>query len=525
VALGLCLILNSSSSCSFYGKRVPTSSYLSTPHVPMESRIADAGSKGVNLFDDAKGRLLARPQAQISKSGAQATRRKGQAAEDLGSSFTKGGAFSDKGKAKANGTRSKIHSSQGHGSMDSDSDDELDLLSSSQAGSGSDTGTPVRKKPKRKSKQLELEQEDGFMDNGKLHRYDPKFPVSKLKALQDLHFKKYKKSTNDASDPTPSNTSSSTLLILQDHRTNRDLLADSFNINTTRPKTNTQSSLGHARNPVPRSTYNRSPSPDRHMPSAHSSKPTEVRTTTENTRPKPRPLGRVASTQHKPPDIGLGSDVPRSPARQHTISESRPFPLLLPESENIDPAKTRRSPPVQKLALAEFPPLSPVASPARLSEWTSRAPQEKRGQVKKPSSQYPNRKGTITQVSPTTPKATTGKKVKDASAFPVLSPLSSLPVSANEETPGKSKLRQKDCLGYRRESEDHDSDIEELQSSSDLPKAQPFPMSTQVLNSIGSPDTTPTAGPSRRGKRSSPDGSDNEQKRKRTRKDKEDGNM
>lgn len=505
-------------------KRVPFNSF--TPHAPMESLFADAEIRGVDVFDHEGRRLQVRPLAPISKNGGHPTRRKGQAVEDLGSGFVKGDALGNKGKARATGRRPQIQASALHDIDHSDSGDELDCLSSSQYDSGSDTRPPVRKNSKGKLK----EHKDGYVDDkGRFHPNDQKFK-SKTELLKSLKFNKNKKTTDGAADPMPSNASSSTLPILKEHMANRDLLAGSFSGSSMPQKKINQPSFDRADNHASRSIHNNTPTPSRRMPLAHSSNPPQDRTTTEKTRPKPRPLRHVASSRDKQQSFpDTDNDVPLSPAWRHTISEPRPFPLSPPESENVSPVKTPQSPPrVTKLTAAAFPQLSPVASPARLSKFQSSTPlasQEKYGTAKKKlSHQDPKRKGPISQVLPTTPKTTTWKKMKDASAFPALSPLSSLAISANELS-DKPESNQKSRSRYRCELEDRGSDIKELQSSSDRPKAQPFPMSTQVLNSIGSPDILPAAGPSRLGKRSFSDGSDNEQKRKRTRKNKRNENM
>ena len=483
----------------------------------MESLFDNAGKKGVNAFDNIEDRLPARP--HVSKDGSQTTRRKGKAVEDLGSSFAKGGASRDKGKAKTIVKRPYTRGPQVHDIVHSDSEDEMDCLSSSQVESGSDTGAPIRKNMKGKRKEQELERDD----NGRLHQLHPKFQTDQAAVLRKL---KFGKKTGGASDSKSSNASSSTSSILKEELTNRDRLANSF-AGIIPDKRNNQISYGRARSLVPPSTYNRSPGPSRHIPSAH--KTVQDRTTTENTRPKPRPLIHATSTQHKPQpplDTGvLGNDVYWSRTRRPTVSQHSPLPLSLSESGTVDSTKVHKSPEVEKLVPAAFPQLSPVASPARASTFPSLTPLASpgnHGTAKKPS--YQKTKSKTTPISPTTPKPVAGTKVKDASGFPVLSPLSSRVGSANGEGAGKSRPKQKDRLGYKRDAGDHNSNMEELQSTNKQAKVQPFPMSTQMLDSIRSPDSPPARGRCRLGKRLSSDGSDNEGKRKRIRKDK-DGDM
>ena len=310
------------------------------------------------------------------------------------------------------------------------------------------------------------------------------------------------------------------MLILKEQRPNRDLLIESFT-----EKTNNQTSIAHARDPALPSICNGSHSPSRRIPSLHSSRAIQDRATTENTRPRPRPLTRATSTQHKPqslPDVNVPvNGISISPARRHTISRHRPlpFPLSLPEPDHIDLTEAHELPTIEKLAPTAFPQLSPVASPARASAFPPPGSPENHRTVKKPSYQYSKTKNNTIQLSPTTPKPATGKQAKDASTFPVLSPLSSRVISAHEERAAKSRSNQKD---RRRDVGDHGSDIEELYSANEQTKVQPFPMSTQMLDSMKSPNSPPTPGPSRSVKRSSSDGSDNEM-RKRIRKAK-DGN-
>ena len=477
------------------------SNHLSAPHVPMENLYASAKRKGVDTFHDDERRLPVRPQVLVSNDGRHVSRRKGKAVEDLGSGFTKRGAYGDKGKAKSNGKRPQITAPQVHDIVDSE--DELDMLSSSQADSCSDTGALTRKK---------LEGKHGRV----------KQTTSDL--LKNMKFNKNKLATDDAHTPTLSD--DFRLAVLKEHGANREQLAETLGGSTTPQRTTDQRSIERARSPVSRSIYNQNLSSSRHVPSARSHKPTQ-NSTVKNTRSTPRPLRRVVSTQHKGrpfPDINdpYNHDT-HSPAHRNTVSEPRPFPLSLRESENVNPTKMRRSPPVEKLAPAAFPQLSPVISPVRPPEefasLTLLGSQEKRRTAKKPFNRDPNKRGTVTQMLPATPKAATRENAKDTSAFPALSPLS-LAIRANK-MPGKSKLTKK----YPCESKDHDGDIKGLQISSDQPKAQPFPMSTQVLKSIRSSNIPPTAGRSRPGKRSSSDGSDHEQKMKRTRQDKENGDM
>jgi hypothetical protein len=481
----------------------------------MENLLANANRRGVNAFDDETRRLPNRPQAPASTYGSQATRRKGKAVEDLGSGF---GVFGEKRKAKAIMKRPPIKKSQQHDDLGSDSGDDMDLLSS-QGDNNSDAGAFVQNNSKGKEK----EQERGVWDKGgKFHEFHPNYQPKKTTLPKGLSFKKNK--TIPSGTPIsvlPDAFSTAAPSVLQEHGTNRSRLSASFRESPTPQKPTSQTSNGRTQSSGSPSVYNNKPTTSKPIPLVHSSKPARDHTTSENNRPKPRPLRRTVSTQHKPqpiPDVGASdNDTPRSSARRNTVSEPRPFPLLLPDSENVDPKKTRRSSPVEKLTHAAFPLLSPVASPARPAEVSSLTPlasEQKTATVKNPSYRGPRRKGTITYL-PTTPKPVKGKGVKDVCAFPRPSPL-----SASKGIAGKPKSRQKH---YQRSGcelqDDDDSDIEKLQSSSEHPKAQPFPMSTQVLNSIGSQDTPPTAGPSRLGKRSSSDGSDNEQKRKRTRQD------
>lgn len=167
----------------------------------MESLFEDADRKGVNAFDNVERRLATRPRVPVSKDGGQTTRRKGKAVEDLGSSFVKGGAFGDKGKAKVNVKRPYTRGPQVHDTIHSDSEDEMDCLSSSQVGSGSDTGAPIPKHSKGKRKEQGSEQDNGYTDpQGKVHPFHPKFQTDTQELLKNM---KILKCTIGASNSTP----------------------------------------------------------------------------------------------------------------------------------------------------------------------------------------------------------------------------------------------------------------------------------------------------------------------------------
>lgn len=106
-------------------------------------------------------------------------------------------------------------------------------------------------------------------------------------------------------------------------------------------------------------------------------------------------------------------------------------------------------------------------------------------------------------------KATKSKATSD---YPVLSPLSSQAKTAGSDRK-VSKARRNRVVS----SSEEESEVE----IEDVLKPQPFPMSTQVLGSIGFPCTPPIAGPSRPGKRSSSErnSTDGEREKKKTRKD------
>ena len=434
--------------------------------------------------------------------------RKGKAVEDFGRSFARKDSGSQ-GKAKqVNRRQAPISNARQH-DMHSDSGDELDILTQT---SDSNARRAVQKKSKEKRKEEGYEPEFGHVGSNQK-------PQKKTIADLGLKFKKNKGTTDRASDLTPVNTNPP-LDAPKEEGTNSQIFLDSW------PPSPRRSQNLDSRN--------KGPSTSRHMPSVNASKLPEKRTTTD--RPKPRLLRQAKSPQSKPTttrnarpqprpsgsqskpqtDFQTGAALnARSPACRHTGSEHRPFPLSPPDSENVDPSNTRRSPPVEKPTPAAFPLLSPVASPARPSAFPSLtplfSPEERARSVPKKR---------VTQGSPKTPRITAGKRGKDTNPFPVLSPLSSLPKAANEAS-GRSKVKTKCKSVYICESEDEDSDVE----GSDQPKAQPFPMSTQVLNSIGTHDTPLRAGPSRQGKRSSSDGTDTEQIRKRIKKSRTDENM
>ncbi|KAF5383667.1 hypothetical protein D9615_003785 [Tricholomella constricta] len=422
--------------------------------------------------------LHARVGSSNPESGKDA-RRKGKAYEDLGQSFAKSSSQS-KGKlgSKSNGPQDRY----------SGSSDEIDFLSNY----GSEAGTPQRKKMKK----------DGDTDvkGVVVSSFDSKYRTqgSVLKGL------KFKKNKAPGDGMTKSDASTAQPVVLKDHGNSHASGSGSPSVPPSRPQRTGQTTIRRARSPV---LVSPSRSPDRRR-SRTNPKVSCDTTASENTRPKPRPNGtRAASAQHLPqPFPDLGSKPPGSPARRMTISGPKPFPFSSQSpprpSENTDPAakkpplptiKKPSLPTIKKPKPTAFPSLSPVNSPLRPAGFPSLAPL---GPDAPP---------------PTKTKAYGTRSVSEklAIAKPAEFPLPSPPSGSKTVRKGKMSIRE--LRSNRRiESSDEEAGDDEKTSSSQL-KAQPFPMSTQILNSIGS---SSVSGPSSLGKRSST-GSDDSRKNKK----------
>ncbi|KAG5636682.1 hypothetical protein H0H81_007212 [Sphagnurus paluster] len=473
----------------------------------MEGLVTKNNWKSGTAIDDPKLRLATRPTANTrSGSGSgqsksdialQGQRRKGATSEDYGSSFGKPKSSSSSQNKKKPVTKLK---------EPGESDDELDFLSNN----GSAAGSPAKKKPK-KDESTDAKSGDDTLFSAKC--------AEKSNVLKNLKFNK--KKVNHSVDSTDASRATTQPIVLQDNNRNNNRASGSVHppatppqLQPTRPpnRTRARSPINNIVNPPQRHTRSTNPK----YPSASLPDPTPA---TETTRPKPRPvprpIGAVRAQQQQqpvnaspiPPDfdlIPLGKKPPASPARRATISGPKPFPFDDPSlltSENKDGDKgndasaklkaaafplhdspsftsvsreKEKDAPAKKLKATAFPSLSPVKSGRVASDLSS----EKKGMGKRSVSEKV-------------------EKAKPA-AFPMSPPSGSKKAGTVE--------RKKSSRVVLSSEEESDTEASRARMT-----AQPFPMSTQVLDSIGSPSI---AGPSSLGKRLST-GSDDAHKSKK----------
>ncbi|RDB15822.1 hypothetical protein Hypma_003620 [Hypsizygus marmoreus] len=491
------------------------------------------------------------------KKVSEGVRRRGTAVEDFGSSFspTKRKDTNKHGSSKSKKPPSGLvmHSLVlDEEVLDSESEDELDMLSSHH---GSDFGSPAPIARKRKEQQREKERKpsrvmdkdkDGVVDaDGKYHAYLPQYKPDTANVLKSLKFKKIKASGEDtnfaAPAPAVAPSSSQPSKVLQINNNAPSSSSYPLQSSSSRPQ-RTASQTSTSRPPLP--TRKKSPpASERRVPAPrsrskapetnpkpnpkpsskasttlkHSSIPTSINKPTDEasafgTRPKPRPVGRTASAQiSKPfPDIDMASGennnaVASSPARRATVSRARPFPL--PSPRGGEPVKEKLKPQeFPMLSPAQEPPLKPASFPELIPLGAKHKERNKStATIKKPVFRNGSR----------VDNAGKGKEALVSSTdFPAPSPLSS---QANGKT-GSSQGRpgRKSAQRIVMSDDEDENEDEDQEDGVEGRKAQPFPMSTQVLDSIGSatfPECA-VAGPSSLGKRPSPGGEDGREKKK-----------
>ncbi|KAG5643883.1 hypothetical protein DXG03_009513 [Asterophora parasitica] len=409
----------------------------------MENFMKNADWNKGGPVNDPKLRLLSRPTAKTSSKSndlGQGTRRKGQTAEDFGSSFA---------PSSSQGRKQAALKHKAKASWDSDSDDELDFLSNA----GSDAGAPERKKQK---KDVDADAKSSYM--AKINE--------RSNVLKSLSFKKNKPPGDGGAKP---DASSSKPIVLKDYANSQ---ASSSGPSTLRQPCTGQTTVRRAPSPIR--------SPERRRSGSNTPQISRDILLSENTRPrlKPRPIGgtRVAPAQHVP-DVEIVA--PSSPARRATMSGPRPkpFPLFGHSPPRIsEPAKKPSKP-----KPADFPLLSPVNSPLRPAAFPELTPIGSNASL-------PLHKAT---------RSVSEKVFKAKPAeFPFPSPPSSGSTNLKASKGNGATVKR---VGSRLliKSEEEASNEEDEAS---IPQAQPFPMSTQMLDSIGS---TSVAGPSSLGNRPS----------------------
>jgi hypothetical protein len=444
-------------------------------------------------FGDDSNRMKERKRTS-SKPESQGSRRKGQAAEDLGSGFVKKGGVGEHRQGVTSNGKTKAQSPGQSGF----STDEIDFLSQ--------TSDAPRDEAFRKKKGLVLG------PDGKQHVEHPQYPIAKANALKGLKFKKTKSSQGSAPPSQRSDASSSTLPVLKENGNAQRLHGGPGSKSTAKLQgTASQTSNACPSSPLAHTRRKLSPSPIRTLPSAHSAKPTHSVTKSENTRPKPRPIGnaRVVSTQAQPASFLL--DQSHSPRRRRNTVSTGPNP---PRDNSRSPTANDHLRPLKEtLAPAPFPrvpPISPPPRPADLPTLPALGPHAP-SKAKLP----PHGKRSSAQADFVTNKKV--RKPGETSEFPLPSPLSNQTATGSRKTTENLSPRKKSSNRII-PSDEEESEVE----IEDSIKPQPFPMSTQDLGSIGSPSTPPTAGPSRPGKRSSSERRDTESDRDRKKTRKED---
>ncbi|KAH0582517.1 hypothetical protein H2248_010458 [Termitomyces sp. 'cryptogamus'] len=390
----------------------------------MENICASPSWNAMSHVDDLRLRMPSRPPQPQSKT--YNLRRTGVAAEDLGSSFVKTAKQTEikpSLKEKKRAIRTPA----------SDDSDELNLPSSSRASSRAGS---VVDEDKQNIK-------DGYVDGkGVYHKFHPSLQ-GESDVLKRLKFNKVKSPRGD--DTQAHDASSSRLPVLKEH-TNAD--ASSSPKTTLLPKPS-QTNTRQEHNPV-RTTRNRSTSPGRRR--GQFTAQTRNDPPSEQTRPKPRPLRRKASTVQLVPEAFPGVSPPRSPVRRMTISgtPTRSFSDFSPirVSDDDDPGKPC---PATRLKAEVFPSLSPKV-PSKFPELEPLGSQEHM-----------------------TLKKSSGKRNVSEKIVTTKPPLA------------MSKIRKRDsesASSHRTTVSSGDSDGDDGDEQVDAPQVQPFPMSVQGLDGV-----------------------------------------
>lgn len=446
----------------------------------MESLVDTLSSKGSNLCSDPALRLPSRPLDP---------RRRGLAFENLGSSFDIKGHGKVQNTGKFVETEASEKSLRGMGRAhsfldddleDSQSEDEMDVLSAYDR--DSDSRSPVRKKQKEADKHIPPR----LRDNSKV--------------LASLKFNKIKSADGK---PASSSSAAPAPQSREDVRT-----ASSAPSSSAAPKQRTSSQAYRDRSPQRSSrriNRDRSQSdlsqstpriPQKYMVSRRSNSPSQPRKGHPTTvaRPMPQPLGRSASAQMRPePFPPLDALIDRNPnvTRKNPLVP-QPFPLDVASTSSSSTIKKPKLPTVKKPQFGKSSPKSAAGSGADflLNAMTIKKPRVQTYTTPSPLSSPTARGDPFAALSPlATP---TGKKANKEKTKP-------------KPSPRKFKAHARGRIDSSSEEEDEER----------ATKLQPFPMSTQLLKSIGSPSD---AGPSKLGKRPSGDeGSGGQREKKKMR--------
>lgn len=459
----------------------------------MEQYRSQLRLKGTTPSNDPDTRMPQRPRA------------KDQAYADLGNDFSSSSKQDMTPYVKKANTSRRLNSRR-----DCDTSfDELDLLSQPSPDVGEVNRSRLPKSNSRDGKA----NEDGFLVDGERHTALPGYEVDGKEKLKGLSFKKNKDTASKASQRDPFSSVSKPAPKVT-RNTTRPPISNALH-KPFRPPTQINQGEGSSKpTSLPRRPPSPPPSPS-HQSWLHDSDP-------EGTPrpPKSRQTGRVAS-------LGTRRAIERkSPSlvkEEKGKARAKPadFPIPLTETSNSKVKPSVRSKPVKapfpmdvsssaqrensndaalKKKRLSSPPLAKTSS--QTSQGSKRAPssevdrgpdERRRKQVAKPPSE-----DTPATSSQGSRGGDSNKPARRRPAeFPSLSPI-------RKGTKSKAKLEAKISKGTIYSSEDTEDDTAR-------PKAQPFPMATQMLESLGH-------SPAKRGSSSPTSGSDSDDDGRRERK-------
>ncbi|KDR67619.1 hypothetical protein GALMADRAFT_1069259 [Galerina marginata CBS 339.88] len=434
------------------------------------------------------------------------------------------------------------------------------------AKSGQKSSSGQNKEDKKALEKKEKESQEVYIDpNGERHEYHPSFLPKKGK-FAGMKISKNKvnhdESSQDASLPVSKSQEPISKENLSSKAYEPPRWADSmpgpsnrkkqeaFMDLTSPPKYAEDDSIVYVKHPSPLSgksaNSNRrlSPSPPRSRQPMLSRKPTTSENLAENTRfgppkgrPLPRPIGRAAlnAAEKEIPQSKQASQGPGSSQTRGGLSLTKALDIVpvasfygwgesakkRPESRGRSRSRSvslECSSPktIRKTKLEEFPVLSPPSSPPKPSAFPTMSPL--RG----------------AEPSPPPPKRSTMKRLASPSRVPSALPMPLPKPRRQDESKAKTQVKPSKANADKgkgkakeisrpsdEDEEDMDSDYgkkNKKQSRQRKPKLKAFPMSTQVLASIGSsPSSSSQPFASRPGKRTSEGGSDDERVSKKFR--------
>lgn len=508
----------------------------------MESMIGNLNREGKDLTNATEMRLSQRPLGL------------GKAYEDFGSSFTRGSQGSQ-GKATAKhdprgrgghgkfklptsspkplrskddySTRSSGSDAQRNGKSDrkrqkaaktsygdseDGSEDEMDLLSSQPEDHPSTSQKPVKL-----SSNSHADSETFYVDSkGRQHEYDKRFPPEKSKTLKGLKFSRSKDGPSDRRLPDPD-----VVYVKKDSQLGRKS-ASSDNFFDSPPVPQKPSQLS----------------------SRSSTKPLNmeiVNVGTAKPRPKPRPVGKtktLADVSNSQPGntsrIGPASSTIRATSGRVASLDQRSSASSSQKSrQQSSPDPRSRSSSLEIEVVKSTPETFPFISPQRSSP-------DGQPQTRYRTAAFPD----LPLLGDLGSKSLDHTKSRPLARVPSAFPISLSPTKDQDEEdegprsgvhillPKAKEKKKKESTSLFTDEERGRSDSSSLKEKEKIKKAKKtehhkakaFPMSTQVLQSIGSPtppsrSRSPSYGSTRPGKRNSEGGSGDDRISKRSRKE------